>query len=83
VPVRAKTGTLWSGDSVLAGWVRLRGGGIAEFAVMAHDETKSLEDALVRTIEHSVVLPKARQSVPLHIGNRKFSRGREVIRHAG
>jgi len=84
VPVRAKTGTLWSGDSVLAGWVRLRGGGIAEFAVMAHDETKSLEDALVRTVEHSVVLPKARQSVPLHSWHhRKFSRGREVIRHAG
>ncbi|MGH2698005.1 MAG: D-alanyl-D-alanine carboxypeptidase/D-alanyl-D-alanine-endopeptidase [Actinomycetota bacterium] len=48
LPVRAKTGTLWSGASALAGWVELRGGARAEFAILSRHVPKSLEDALVR-----------------------------------
>ncbi len=48
--VRAKTGTLWNGSSALAGWVRLRHGGTAEFTVMSRNSGKSTEDAIVQRI---------------------------------
>jgi len=50
VPVHAKTGTLWNGASALAGWVYLRTGGIAEFVILSHDSSKSIEDAIVKRI---------------------------------
>lgn len=57
--VHAKTGTIWSGDSALAGWVRLRGGGIAEFAILARNESKALEDAVVRAVASESRVPLA------------------------
>ena len=57
--VHAKTGTIWSGDSALAGWVRLRKGGIAEFAILDRDEPKALEDAVVMTVADEALVPEA------------------------
>jgi D-alanyl-D-alanine carboxypeptidase len=58
VPLYAKTGTLWNGSSALAGWVRLRGGGMAEFAVLGHDSGKPIEDALVKRISADMRAPR-------------------------
>ena len=55
----AKTGTIWSGDSALAGWVRLEGGGIAEFAILARHESKAFEDAVVRAVASESRVPPA------------------------
>ncbi len=55
----AKTGTIWSGDSALAGWVRLRKGGIAEFAILARDEPKALEDEIVMAVAGEAFVPEA------------------------
>jgi D-alanyl-D-alanine carboxypeptidase/D-alanyl-D-alanine-endopeptidase (penicillin-binding protein 4) len=82
IDVHAKTGTIWSGDSALAGWVKLSGGGIAEFAILTRDESKSLEDAVVRAVASEArVLPARRiegrfarrHSVPM-CGRRRKSR---------
>ena len=58
VPLHAKSGTLWNGSSALAGWVRLRGGGMAEFAVLGHDSGKSIEDAIVKRISADMRAPR-------------------------
>lgn len=59
IHAHAKTGTIWSGDSALAGWVRLRKGGIAEFAILARNEPKALEDEIVRSVAKEVLVPEA------------------------
>jgi len=59
VPIHAKTGTLWNGASALAGWVRLRAGGIAEFAILSHHSGKSIEDAIVKRIATDLRAPKS------------------------
>jgi serine-type D-Ala-D-Ala carboxypeptidase/endopeptidase (penicillin-binding protein 4) len=56
--VRAKTGTLWNGSSALAGWVTLRGGAEAEFAILARGTSKSVEDAIVRFIATKTKAPR-------------------------
>jgi D-alanyl-D-alanine carboxypeptidase/D-alanyl-D-alanine-endopeptidase (penicillin-binding protein 4) len=50
IKMHAKTGTLWNGSSALAGWVRLRKGGLAAFAVLGRGSGKSIEDAIVKRI---------------------------------
>ena len=50
VPLHAKTGTLWNGSSALAGWVRLRRGELAVFAILARGTGKSIEDSIVNRI---------------------------------
>ena len=63
VPLHAKTGTLWNGTSALAGWVRLRTGGMAEFAVLSRGSGKSIEDAIVKRIESELSAPSRRQQL--------------------
>ncbi|CAN5483995.1 D-alanyl-D-alanine carboxypeptidase/D-alanyl-D-alanine-endopeptidase [soil metagenome] len=58
--VRAKTGTLWNGTSALAGWVRLRHGGTAEFAVLSRNSSKSTEDAIVQRVAAELKAPEER-----------------------
>jgi D-alanyl-D-alanine carboxypeptidase/D-alanyl-D-alanine-endopeptidase (penicillin-binding protein 4) len=58
VPLHAKTGTLWNGSSALAGWVRLRRGGLAAFAVLARGSGKSIEDAIVKRIAADLKAPR-------------------------
>jgi D-alanyl-D-alanine carboxypeptidase/D-alanyl-D-alanine-endopeptidase (penicillin-binding protein 4) len=58
IPMRAKTGTLWNGSSALAGWVRLRKGGLAAFAVLARGSGKSVEDAIVKRITTDLRAPR-------------------------
>jgi D-alanyl-D-alanine carboxypeptidase/D-alanyl-D-alanine-endopeptidase (penicillin-binding protein 4) len=58
VPLHAKTGTLWNGSSALAGWVRLRKGGMAAFAILAHGAGKSIEDSIVNRIATELKAPK-------------------------
>ncbi len=58
VPLHAKTGTLWNGSSALAGWVRLRRGGMAAFAILARGSGKSIEDAIVRRISTDLRAPR-------------------------
>ena len=48
VELRAKTGTLLTGESALAGWARLANGRWSEFALFS--SSKSLEDELVRAL---------------------------------
>ena len=80
IDAHAKTGTIWSGDSALAGWVNLRKGGIAEFAILARNEPKALEDETVMTIAKEALVPEAssepeprwrRHSVPMCTNRRK------------
>jgi len=59
VPVHAKTGTLWNGASALVGWVRLRTGGIAEFAILSHGSRKSIENAIVKRIATDLRAPRS------------------------
>lgn len=73
VPAHAKTGTLWNGASALAGWVYLRTGGIAEFAILSHDSNKSIEDAIVKRIATDLRAPRRAsicQGVRLQAGTR-------------
>ncbi len=56
--LNAKTGTLWNGASALAGWVRLRHGGTAEFAVLSRDSSKATEDAIVRRVAAELKAPE-------------------------
>ena len=58
--VHAKTGTLWNGASALAGWVRLRHGGTAEFAVLSRNSSKSTEDAIVQRVAAELKAPEKR-----------------------
>jgi D-alanyl-D-alanine carboxypeptidase/D-alanyl-D-alanine-endopeptidase (penicillin-binding protein 4) len=58
VQMHAKTGTLWNGSSALAGWVRLRKGGLAAFAVLARGSGKSIEDAIVKRIFTDLKAPR-------------------------
>jgi serine-type D-Ala-D-Ala carboxypeptidase/endopeptidase (penicillin-binding protein 4) len=58
VPLHAKTGTLWNGSSALAGWVRLRRGGMASFAVLGRGSGKSIEDAIVKRIQTELEVPR-------------------------
>ena len=78
VPVHAKTGTLWNGASALAGWVHLRTGGIAEFAILSHDSSKSIEDAIVNRIAIDLRAPerasncqgvRSRSVTPCHLNH--------------
>jgi D-alanyl-D-alanine carboxypeptidase/D-alanyl-D-alanine-endopeptidase (penicillin-binding protein 4) len=62
VPLHAKTGTLWNGSSALAGWVRLRRGGMAAFAILAHGTGKSIEDSIVNRITTELKAPRGRAS---------------------
>ncbi|MDQ4058316.1 MAG: D-alanyl-D-alanine carboxypeptidase [Actinomycetota bacterium] len=59
IDAHAKTGTIWSGHSALAGWVRLRKGGLAEFAILARNQPKALEDETVRIIAKEALVPEA------------------------
>jgi D-alanyl-D-alanine carboxypeptidase len=61
LPVWAKTGTLWNGSSALAGWMTLRGGATAEFAILARHESKSREDAIIRSIATRMEAPPKRR----------------------
>ena len=58
--VHAKTGTLWNGSSALAGWVRLRTGGTAEFAVFSRHAGKSVEDAILERVASDLAAPRHR-----------------------
>ena len=58
MPLHAKTGTLWNGSSALAGWVRLRRGGMAAFAILARGSGKSIEDAIVKRISTDLRAPR-------------------------
>ncbi len=62
--VHAKTGTLWNGTSALAGWVRLRHGGTAEFAILSRDSSKSTEDAIVQRVAAELKAPERAQPRP-------------------
>lgn len=62
--VNAKTGTLWNGSSALAGWVRLRHGGTAEFAVLARNSGKSTEDAIVGRVAADLKAPERAPAQP-------------------
>jgi serine-type D-Ala-D-Ala carboxypeptidase/endopeptidase (penicillin-binding protein 4) len=62
VPLHAKTGTLWNGSSALAGWVRLRRGALAAFAVLARGSGKSIEDAIVKRIAVDLKAPRRHAS---------------------
>jgi D-alanyl-D-alanine carboxypeptidase/D-alanyl-D-alanine-endopeptidase (penicillin-binding protein 4) len=62
VRLHAKTGTLWNGSSALAGWVRLRRGPMAAFAILAHGSGKSIEDEIVNRITTELKAPKGRTS---------------------
>jgi len=62
VQLHAKTGTLWNGSSALAGWVRLRRGRMASFAILAHGTGKSIEDEIVKRITTELKGPKGRAS---------------------
>jgi D-alanyl-D-alanine carboxypeptidase/D-alanyl-D-alanine-endopeptidase (penicillin-binding protein 4) len=62
VQLHAKTGTLWNGSSALAGWVRLRRGRMASFAILAHGTGKSIEDEIVNRITTELKGPKGRAS---------------------
>jgi serine-type D-Ala-D-Ala carboxypeptidase/endopeptidase (penicillin-binding protein 4) len=57
LPMWAKTGTLWNGSSALAGWVMLRGGATAEFAILARGASKAREDTIVRSIATRMKAP--------------------------
>ena len=56
--VHAKTGTLWNGSSALAGWVRLRHGGTAEFAVLTRNSSKTTEDTIVQRVAAELKAPE-------------------------
>jgi D-alanyl-D-alanine carboxypeptidase/D-alanyl-D-alanine-endopeptidase (penicillin-binding protein 4) len=58
VQMHAKTGTLWNGSSALAGWVRLRKGGLSAFAVLTRGSGKSIEDAIVKRITTDLKAPR-------------------------
>jgi len=62
VPLHAKTGTLWNGSSALAGWVRIRRGGMAAFAILATGAGKSVEDSIVNRITAELKAPKGQAS---------------------
>jgi serine-type D-Ala-D-Ala carboxypeptidase/endopeptidase (penicillin-binding protein 4) len=52
--VRAKTGTLFNGDSALSGWVRPVGRDRwVEFSILDHGTPKRVEDRIVRMVAHA------------------------------
>jgi D-alanyl-D-alanine carboxypeptidase len=68
--LHAKTGTLWNGASALAGWVRLRHGGTAEFAILSRNSSKPTEDAIVQRIAAEMKAPEDRAGAPPKVDTR-------------
>jgi D-alanyl-D-alanine carboxypeptidase len=79
VPLHAKTGTLWNGTSALAGWVRLRTGGMAEFAILSRGSGKSIEDAIVKRIESDSVLRAGAPTIVDRLGRDRSLRATWII----
>jgi D-alanyl-D-alanine carboxypeptidase/D-alanyl-D-alanine-endopeptidase (penicillin-binding protein 4) len=50
IAVRAKTGTHLNGASALSGWVRMRDGRWASFAILSRGMPKATEDEIVRVV---------------------------------